>query len=309
LMKLSVNAKGSFSGAIWFQGARSNIHGTLAVTGTYSGSILRSGTSPLSYTIKADDATPDAITGTVNDGATLTNFNADRAEFNSKTNPCPYAGRYTVVFKSSQSPDVPQGQGIGTITVSSNGALHLSGMLPEGTSISHGATLSKNGLWAFYAALYSGHGYIVGPHSFGPSGEIDGVVDWIKPSRPKDSYYPNGFQTRFTTLGSLFQPPITGQTVIKLGARTLALQDTDVQLSKTLELNSPSRFTVLNPDADKLSITISTSTGLISGKFLSNPVTGVWTALHAVILQGQDDGAGFFLENHQSGDLELSPAP
>jgi len=57
----------------------------------------------------------------------------DRAVFNSKTNPAPYAGIYTLVVPGQIDPaDGPEGDGVGTLKVDSNGVASLAGTLADG---------------------------------------------------------------------------------------------------------------------------------------------------------------------------------
>lgn len=308
LTKMTVNSKGSFTASIYFKNVRSVLNGKFAIDGTYSGKIARYNRTPLAVAMKADASNLQVITGTVGDGILSGTLTADRAVFNAKTNPCPYAGRYTMVMRGNQDPGTPQGQGIGSITVSTGGALQLSGVFADGSSLSHSATVSKDGLWPFYAPMYGNGGYVAGPQNFG-SNEINGVLDWIKPANLNDAYFPNRFETRLALYGSWYQAPAVGETVVKPGPRTVTLQDPSLQLTKSVALNPPSKFTILNPDTDRLSLSLTLSTGRISGKFLSSPTAKSWTTLRAVILQGQDEACGFFLENHQSGDFEMTTAP
>ena len=312
LAKITVNSSGSFSASIWFESLSSTLHGKFDNNGDFSGYLSRVSHSPLSVTLRADSIQLDALTGTISDGTVATQFTANRSVFNSKTNRCPYAGHYTVVLKNNPaSSGAPQGQGIGTLKVDTSGQLRFSGILADGSRVSQGTTISKNGLWPFYASLYSHSGFIAGPQSFETldSTDIDGVLDWFKPFRLKDSYFPSGIQTRLSVLGNTFNAPLKGHTVIKLGSRSATLLDSDVNFSESVELNPLNQLTIQSPGANRLQLKISASSGLISGKFLAHPPLGTWTSLWGVILQRQDRASGFFLESSQSGELELTPAP
>ena len=65
------------------------------------------------------------------------------------------------------------------------------------------------------------------------------------------------------------------------------------------------KVTVVSPAADKLSLKLSGKTGLITGSFI-HPSTGKATKLRGAVLQKQQLGAGFFLEE-EAGSLTLIP--
>ena len=55
--------------------------------------------------------------------------------FNTTTNPCPYAGRYTLAVPGAEGiPQLPEGSGYGAVTVDKGGNAVLSGMLADGRS-------------------------------------------------------------------------------------------------------------------------------------------------------------------------------
>src|SRR5690606_1667576 len=89
-------------------------------------------------------------------------------------NPDPsLVGAYTVLFKAGlpgapnpAASDFPQGDGWGTVTVSTSGVAKVTGALADGSKVTYSAPLSiTNGL-PFYVQLYKKKGSISGPVKF-----------------------------------------------------------------------------------------------------------------------------------------------
>ncbi|HXJ76565.1 MAG TPA: hypothetical protein VNM37_27155, partial [Candidatus Dormibacteraeota bacterium] len=62
--------------------------------------------------------------------------------------------------------------------------------------------------------------------------------------------------------------------------------------------------TVSNQSSNRLSLTFTKSTGLWKGTVL-DPATGRSLLFRGVVLQGQNDGSGFFLSTNRSGHVQL----
>jgi hypothetical protein len=78
-------------------------------------------------------------------------------------------------------------------------------------------------------------------------------------------------------------------------------------LSQTLNIDTENKVTLVAPVQNQLKLKIGTN-GYFSGKF-SNPVSDRSTSFEGVILQKQKLGSGFFLDEHQTGSVTLSPHP
>jgi len=63
---------------------------------------------------------------------------------------------------------------------------------------------------------------------------------------------------------------------------------------------------VINQSANKLTLSISSSSGLFSGSGV-NPATGKVIALKGILLQKQNLGCGYFTFTNQSGYIYLGP--
>jgi hypothetical protein len=67
-------------------------------------------------------------------------------------------------------------------------------------------------------------------------------------------------------------------------------------------LNAFNKVTLLSTGTNKLAITLSTSSGLISGSFI-HPQTLKKSVIKGALLQKQNFGSGYFLGTNQSGSV------
>src|SRR5207249_6379376 len=160
---VSVSTRGTYSGRLQLGAHRYPFSGRLDLLGQATNVILRRNDNALRLELRTgrgDQA--DQIFGRVSDGIWVSSLSGDRAVFNAKTNPAPYRGSYTLrVPGQDGDPSLPMGDGFGTVRVNSSGLIRLGGTLSDGTKVSQGAPLSRQGLWPLYATLYSGRGSLM----------------------------------------------------------------------------------------------------------------------------------------------------
>jgi hypothetical protein len=166
--------------------------------------------------------------------------------------------------------------------------------------------VSQQGLWPFYASLYSGNGLILGWLTFTneASDDINGLVGWIKLAQPTAKFYPVGFTNGTEAIGSKY--------VFTNGIPVLNFSTGQVWL---VYGNLPESFTnriafgankVTNLSSNKLSLTLTTSSGLLKGSVV-NPATGKAILINGAVLQKQNFGSGTFLGTNQSGRVFFGP--
>src|SRR5258708_34544236 len=99
------------------------------------------------------------IYGTVTDGIWVaTNLFADRAEFDSRTNPAiQFAQKYTLIIPGGDLDGSPIVDSYGTLSVSPPGQLVFYGTLADGTPLSQAVPVSQDGYWPLYQSLYRGN--------------------------------------------------------------------------------------------------------------------------------------------------------
>src|SRR5205823_2550827 len=161
----------------------------------------------------------------------------------------------------------PAGDGYGTVTVTKAGRVNLAGTLADGTKISQSAGLSKDGQWAFYAPLYAGAGSGMGwfrlMHQ--PQTDITGSLTWIKTSNSKNKFYPSGFTSETSVVGSAYKP--------SKGSANLTFENGDVVLgSGNLDklivnhVQVDANNHVKNLSDNKLSLALAANKGTFRGK-------------------------------------------
>ncbi len=250
---------------------------------------------------------------------------ADRA-FYSTTNTVPSnylvnKGQYNVVFPARATQtgltkaDYPQGDGFGSIAVTSAGAITLSGTLADGTKVSASSFLRKpgaNATAALYAQLYTGlAGSLGGTVTLDDTQANTDVAGtnffWFRPWQNKVQYYPWGWPEgiQVDLAGTKLKVVTTGVNAVSAVPNLPGQQDnavltfTDGQLGSALTKDvtiTPTNVVTNYPTTDSsVKLTVTGSTGLISGTFLhSNGTRPSFTG--AILQKGTNDGAfGFFL--------------
>jgi hypothetical protein len=250
----------------------------------------------------------DQVTGTVSDGNWTAELGGDRAVFNASTNAAPWASRHTIILTPGNDPEAPGGDGWGTLRVTASGAGILSASLPDGTRLARKAPLSKNGDWPLYAALYRLQGSLVGWIHFDTnsvSTDLQGPVDWFRPTQPTAIFYPAGFTNRSQLTGSRYVIPATATNrIIELtdGALVLTGGNLSQDWTNTFMLGANNRVTNTSPES--VSFALSRGTGLFKGRFL-DPISERAVAFAGAVLQKSTNGAGYFLGTNQSGRVAL----
>jgi len=289
---------GAFSAKISLAGQNLSLAGQFSAGGSFSNSIARKGSTPLSARLHLDIAS-GVITGTIGDGTGFTELTADRAV----TSAGATAGKYTLLLPGGTNGVAqPGGDGYATVVVSSSGAISLKGVLADGTKITQKANLLTTGQWPFYVPLYSGHGSILSWLTFS-NGVIGGTLDWFKPAG-SGGLYPGGFTNITEAAGSSYVFT-KGVPVLNFSTGILAVSNGNLSNSfiEGIALDSNSKVTSTN---SSVKITITTSTGLFKGS-VTDPVSSKTVSFNGVVLQSQNLGGGFFLGTTQTGRVVISP--
>jgi hypothetical protein len=310
-IKVVVGKGGKFAANLSLGGLSSAFKGQFDDAGNWVNAVLRKGLTPVQVILHLDvEEGTDQITGTVSDDSFRSELTADRAVF-SRTNPCPWAGNYTVVLASPEgtNADIPQGFGYGTLTVAATGAGKLSGVLADGTKVKGSAPVSRYGTWPLYELLYQNHGACLGWVMLGTNGTVEATVDWFRPAMPASSYFPDGFTTNVTLKGERFVsimnggPNPAGQRVITLGGGNLLSN-----IVKAAAVDAAGDVTISSPGSENLQLQIQPTTGQFSGSFM-HPLLNTTISLKGVVLQLDGAGGGYFLGTNESGFVVFEPAP
>jgi len=308
---LKLTGLGAYSAKMVLGGKRISFSGRFALDGLATNEIVRADGTNLIVMLSLDlSGFSDQITGTVSDGGWTASILTDRGFFNKTASPAPQAGRYTLIVPGddSDAANQPGGDSFGTVTIDAGGRVKFSGTLADGTKISQGAPLSKNGWWPFYVPLYGGGGSVLSWVIFAesPESNLTGVLNWIKPPLASANLYANGFAIQREFSGSSYQPPAPGM------ERVLTFSGGRVRISAGNLADTFDSLVLLGDDnkvtdqsGNSLKLSISLSTGLFSGSVVPPGATRS-IPFQGVLHQKQNYGGGFFLGTNQSGKVRLS---
>ena len=340
---LAVTSAGSFTGTLKIDGQSLPLTGQFDNTGH---AVFGAGRTPTVAVPRADgpslvlssvtmDLSPTGthqITGTIREqyrNAVLpwSTLVASRAAF-SATSPAPTnytvnKGYYTVVIPAQAQPlgsdlttsDYPQGDGYGSITVTTAGVATLTATLADGavvtasaplSTVTSGPTLTCPLFAQLYAAKAGSFGGLITLDDNQSDSDLDGSSFlWFKPY-VGGQYYPYGWPEGVTTaLHGAKYASVAGTCVVPgLGAVSLtgnaALMFSDggltSSLTKDLNLSPLNVVTRLGTPADhSYTLTLTAGTGKITGSFTHTD--GTKPAFNGMVFQkGTHGGAyGYFL--------------
>jgi hypothetical protein len=303
---------GAFTGSLQIGSSKWPFKGQTDANGNATVAVNRGGRLPLTLELQLDmSGGSDQIAGTVtiSDNSWTSELTADRIGFDARTNPCPAAGTYTLVIPGTPGAiNSPAGDGFGIVKVTTAGKVTLSGVLADGTSVSQSGTLTESGQWALYAPLYVGRGSVLGWLTFTntPGGDIDGWVRWIRPVQPSIALYTMGFGVVTEAIGSQYIKPPAGTRVLDFtnGIVIFSYGNLSEPFTNQVQLSANGR--IVNLSDNGLSLNVNTRNGMFSGR-AQDPATGKYHSFKGIVLQKQNAGGGYFLNQYQSGEVFLGP--
>jgi hypothetical protein len=317
----TVTNTGAFSGKITMDGLVLNVAGTFDKDGfarfgtarAYSVALARVNKPSLIVALQLDMVTPgsgDKINGTVTAtdfqrsvASAVSTVNAYRAFYNGTSLVVPAAylgaananGVFTAVFPAKgpghqpvgfTKEDYPQGDGIGTITVSKAGVVTLTGTLADGSAVTASSTLSEAKTFPLFVPLYAKLGFLSGEvaldNTQADSDMAAADLQWMRPLNVTSHYYPSGWpEVIKVDLMAAKYAVTAGQSVLKAanganlpaadGDGNVALCFSDGQLSEALSRTanlSTADVVTKVPDPDpSFTLTVTRATGAIGGTF------------------------------------------
>jgi hypothetical protein len=302
---------GAYTGKIQNAGGSYSFTGAFSPTGQSAPNVLRTGKTPLALALSLDVSNgTQQILGTVTDGNWVAALEADLAIY-ATTNPSPLRGTNTIIFDSgSDGAASPGGAGWGKVVVSPAGMASLTGTLPDNTAVAPSAAgVSKYGEWPLYLPLYGAgtYGSLSGWVVFTnlPGESLEGNAAWFR-TNSSGKLYPHGFTNNVSMTGSTFTPGRAKTNVLGLTNFLVTLSGGNllVPLTNDAMLSPGGKFVTNGSGISKLTLSVVTNTGIISGSFL-DPATGLATPISGVVLQEQTNAAGFFLSTNATGLFEL----
>jgi hypothetical protein len=253
------------------------------------------------------------FTGFVYDlnGAWYGNLTAYRVATGLTANSAVTPGRYALTMPGSHGTNAtePGGDGVATYSISSAGAVVVSGSLADGTPFTQSTGVSSNGIWPLYVPLYPAKsvdgGVLIGWQTNGSGTNFSGSVQWHKPAvaAKPGTYYASGFDLQTNSATAAFVEPVPDTHYqIVFGGATLSGPQTNF-----LTVSSADSFTA-DAGQSSLQVTLTPSTGAISGQFTA--ANNAIKKITGVFLSPALGGSGYFLDTDgQSGYFELTQLP
>ena len=302
------DTSGNYSGWVQIGYRLHTISGQLQLDSKATNEVTRLNSTSLTIELRVgQNSEVGQIFGRVTDGVWTSSLSGGRAGYQTAGN-APQAGDYTVVFPGQVGdPNLPAGDGYGTLHLGADGLGTLSGTLADGTVFSQTAWLTAEGDWPLYVSLYAGKGAIVSWMTFTNqvSSDINGAVVWLKQANPAAAQYPAGFISDTKAVGSLYVAPTGGNKAINLSSASVSFTGGNLptDFSNAVSVNAGSSVVNLSPNA--LTLTISTTLGSFTGQ-VAEPGTGVVHPFSGVVLQKQNAGFGFLLGSTRSSRVILA---
>lgn len=306
---LFVNKRGAYSGRLQSGNGRVSFAGQLDSSGRATNVIAGPNNTSLTIQFRVNgNGQTDILTGQISDGQTVSTLAADRASFNPRTAPAPFAGQYTCVLPGQGTdPSAPKAYGFGVARVSASGSATFVGTLADGTHVSQSAPVSQNGAWPFYVPLYSGKGSVISWLTFANqmNADLNGLMQWIKPAMPNTRYYASGFTNKSRMLGSTYRmpSPVT-EPLLDLANTFIAFTGGDLGSGFTNAISVSFSTRVTNHSRNRLGITFSIPTGTFRGSVV-DPVTGRAMPFNGVAFQKRALGYGLLFGSDQTSSVLL----
>jgi len=295
--------KGAYSANLLIAGRNYTISGKFSpLTGLATNSNLVISGQSLTVRLRLDLSGTGRLQGVITDSHSnyVAQVDADLLVFNSKSNPAPQRGSYTIAIPPD--PSGPAGYGYGTMTVSPGGVVQWSGALADGTKVSQSSAVSKDGLWPLYCSIYGGAGAVISWMQFNTNSlesDVSGQFVWIKPVTLAAKSLLAGVTNSVQAVGSAFLPTTSGP-ILNLASYDLILSGGSLQSPFTCAFTLDGLNCKPANPLDKLKLTFSPSSGLFQGSAF-NPATGQSFSFQGVVYEKLANGAGLFLTSGQSG--------
>jgi hypothetical protein len=308
-LAVTVSANGQYYARLQMAASPYSITGQFDGAGFASNSVHVAGQTPLQLQLQFTKGDPPILAGTVGNGAWMSDIMAYEANFNARTNPAPFAGKYTLVIHGPNDGDLrePQGDGYGTVVVSPAGLLQFNGTLADGTPLTQTTTISADGQWPIFASLYGSRGQILGWVQFRDTAQSDlfGNLAWNKPPIAGATSYAAGFGLTPVVEGSHFIVGTAKAPLLDFSTGVLTLTGGGLPASIT------NYFTVSPGErllaSNRLTLSFSAASGLFTGTAPDPLVGHVPLSFRGMFLIKQNYGSGHFINSELSGAVYFSP--
>jgi hypothetical protein len=303
-LTLKVSSSGTYSGKLLVGGKSYTLSGRFSDSGLASNAV-RFGTTALNVRMEIDRSGKDQLRGSVDGGSWTAELLADRAVPMKSRAVKPDSGAYTMVIPPGQAG--PGGYGFGTVNVSGSGSVTWAGTLSDGTKVTQGSAISKEGYWPLYAPLYAGGGTIISWVRFQSSANSDlngEPLIWIKRSGLGTQYAPAGFTNGVRAVGSKVSASKRPLDILQ-GKLIFSGGGLSQPLTNYFTLDSRNR--AISDRSSRLTLSFTGATGLFKGS-VANPATGRTISFQGALFDKGSIGIGYFYGvNNHTGPVWLQP--
>ncbi|HVZ16412.1 MAG TPA: hypothetical protein VG897_04800 [Terriglobales bacterium] len=303
-VSIKTTAKQTYSAKLAMGGRSYSFSGAFT-NGAATATVKRGGQNSLSVSLKLGAANGEPISGTVTDSAHsfVALLEADQAGY-SKSSP---VAAKKLTFAIWPAATTNAGYGFGTLKQDTAGNVQWAATLADGTKVSQSTTVAKSGFWPMYASLYSGSGSIINWMQFnsGWGTDMGTNIFWFKPAT-RTKALTGAFAGQMIVRGWNYAAPVSGGSALGFTSGNLVLNN-GTGSPRTYALSVDSRGRVTSAKTNKLSLTITASTGLFQGSTL-DPASRKPVSFQGVLVNGGTNGLGvFFGNNNTSGTATFSP--
>jgi len=233
-------------------------------------------------------------------------------------------GRYTLAFDIPPQPAVdderfgflnlpliPEGFGIASALVRTDGSVYFSGQLADGEAFTASGPLSSQNRVALGVRLREGRELVAGFISFSGSGNTStasGNVGWTKTFIGGDRFFEEGFAESIGVSGGFYEAPGWGELVIGL-PRTPDNAQFNVEGGNLRREVDPVIGTLRRDNSfrefDGVSIELDRSTGYLEGRFY-DPGAYATRSWQAIALRQSDEILGWFSGERGMGSITIT---
>jgi hypothetical protein len=330
LESVVLTSTGALSGTVIIEGKRYAFKGALGSNGLAIIAITRTGLPSIVGSIQLALATGTTdgfqLTGSFTADGTTHVIDAQRFPVYTTAFPAPQRGKYTLAMHAPDGVDTalqPGGDGYAALTVSTTGDCTGTLTLADGTTATFSGRVSRKGEWSLHSSLYgTTGGFVAGKLTFRDVPDIsdmDGTLRWVKPSAvPATKSYVTGFNVTRGVVGSRYTPPLTGQRAFSTLANRfyntwLRLSGPDMSTLPLLDLIAMDRAvtwstanTILYYGPDKITLTFTAATGLITGTCV-DATKGINLTFGGALLQKQGLVTGRYAAGARTGLMVMRP--
>ena len=312
-ISLTLTSSGAFSGNLRNAGRTSSFTGRFDVSGHAEFAVGSGATNQwlLDLSIALDDRLHQ-ITGSTYRGNRYASLLAERAVFDTRSNPAPFAPRCTFLVQGATDAALTNaGDGFGTITTTRAGLAKLTGTLADNAALALSSPVLRAGWWPFYQPLYGGRGCLIGWLQFrtdAPAG-FAGSAQWIRPANSNVVWYARGFTNISTFIASAYVAPVARtDRVLAFQSGRAAFNGGSLSVPFANRFNLSARGVATNLSANKLSLTIQPATGIFTGNVMV-PGLNSTLPIKGAVLQGQNIGGGILQSPSANGRVTIEAAP